>query len=39
VAFIEESERPPTKVREEMALTIGRSDELKALIARIAAEL
>jgi len=38
-AFIEDTERPPAKVQDQIVSAIAHSDELKALIARIMAEL
>jgi predicted transcriptional regulator len=38
-AFIEDTERPPAKVQDQIVSAIAHSDELKALIARIVAEL
>jgi len=38
-AFIEDIERQPAKVQDQIVSTIAHSDELKALIARIVAEL
>lgn len=39
VAFIESAERPPADIQDQIVSAIADSDELKALIARIAAEL
>lgn len=39
IAFIENTEQSTSKVQEDIVSAIARSDELKALIARIAAEL
>jgi predicted transcriptional regulator len=38
-AFIEGTERPPERVQDQIVSAIAHSDELKALIARIMAEL
>ncbi|MEI2384766.1 helix-turn-helix domain-containing protein [Breoghania sp. JC706] len=38
-AFIEDTERPPAKAQDQIVSAIAHSDELKALIARIVAEL
>ena len=39
VRFIESAERPPADIQDQIVSAIADSDELKALIARIAAEL
>lgn len=39
VAFIENAERSSPEIQDELVSAIAHSDELKALIARIAAEL
>lgn len=39
VTFIENAERPSSEIRDDIVSAIARSDELKALIARIATEL
>lgn len=38
-AFIEDTERAPAEVQEQIVSAIAHSDELKALVARIVAEL
>lgn len=39
IAFIEETERSEPRLQDDVVAAIASSDELKALIARIAAEL
>ena len=39
VAFIEKAERPSSDIQDDIVSAIAHSDELKALIARIADEL
>ncbi|MYF71486.1 MAG: helix-turn-helix domain-containing protein [Proteobacteria bacterium] len=39
LSFIEDTERPAGEIQEDIVSAIAHSDELKALIARIAAEL